>query len=94
MNWFISKCARIFNGIIAGAIVSIGLIGAFGALEKFDSLSSPYLSRPLYAILIILGTIILATLICGIIAILSQIQFNLEELNNKTGNPNNYPLKD
>ena len=102
MNLFISKCARIINAITACLIITIGLFSAYLILGGNINISLDYLislfhfenPKLIFAIVTLMITLIFATLLCGIVSILSQIQVNLEELNNKIGNSINYTMKD
>ena len=102
MNLFISKCARIINAITACLIITIGLFSTYLILGGNINISLDYLislfhfenPKLIFAIVTLMITLIFATLLCGIVSILSQIQVNLEELNNKIGNSINYTIKD
>ena len=102
MNLFISKCARIINAITACLVITIGLFSTYLILGRNINISLDYLislfhfenPKLIFAIVTLVITMIFATLLCGIVSILSQIQVNLEELNSKIGNSIKYPIKD
>ena len=104
MNLFISKCARIINAITACLIITIGSFSAYLILGGNINISLDYLislfyfEKPklIFALLTLMITLIFATLLCGIVSILSQIQVNLEEVNRRLSKSNlsDYPSKD
>ena len=102
MNLFISKCARIINAITACLVITIGLFSTYLILGRNINISLDYLislfhfenPKLIFAIVTLVITMIFATLLCGIVSILSKIQVNLEELNSKIGNSIKYPIKD
>ena len=89
MNLFISKCARIINAITACLVITIGLFSTYLILGRNINISLDYLislfhfenPKLIFAIVTLVITMIFATLLCGIVSILSKIQVNLEELN-------------
>ena len=102
MNLFISKCARIINAITACLVITIGLFSTYLILGRNINISLDYLislfhfenPKLIFAIVTLVITMIFATLLCGIVSILSKIQVNLEELNSYIGNSIKYPIKD
>ena len=83
MNWLLAKLVRHFNAIIALIILVTGFSFAFLSLENYPSVNTGIGAIPTF-ILIIFGTFVLLTIICGLIALLSQIETHLEEIKNNT----------
>ena len=83
MNWFIAKLVRSINGIIGIVILITGFSLAYFSLENKQTINTVIGDIPAF-ILIILGTLVILTIICGLIALLSQIETHLEVIRNNT----------
>ena len=92
MNWLLAKLVRLFNAIIAMIILVTGFSFAYLSLENYPSINTGIGAIPTF-ILIIFGTFVLLTIICGLIALLSQIETHLEEIKKNTA-PRPNMLKD
>ena len=83
MNWFIAKLVRSLNGIIGAIILITGFSLAYMSLEGYPTINTGIGAIPTF-MLIIFGTLVVLTIICGLIALLSQIETHLEAIRNNT----------
>ena len=79
MNKFIAEVIRYLNAFIGFAIIGVGVVGGT-AVSVQDK--TPW---AFFAVVIV--SILLATLVCGIIAMISDMRMLLREIRDRLGEP-------